>query len=197
MCCRRQNRDVTNHSRGLLPQLVDVLYALAESQALLTNRIRRAHLELLGIHPTDGARSWQALPLNPGGPAELPPVAAAPVPARHVGELITPDQSGGSTERSADPCETDSNSGIEPRGVIPNDPEVATPPKLPTETATSAHQHEVSQHATRSQPDDLRATRRDETTMERGVRSYNFFDELDTRLADLGNCESKSEEAGP
>lgn len=193
---RRQNRDVTTPSKGLLPQLVEVLYALADSQERLTSRIRTAHVELLGVHPADGAgSSFRAPPLNPGGPAELPVVSTPQVPAREVGELFTSGRSGLSTESSADPGESTSIPGIGGSGAFLNDPEVVAPPNMPTEITTAVNQHDVSQQATPSQPDDLRA-RQDETTIERGDRSYNFFDELDARLADLRNAENASEETG-
>ena len=187
---------MTDPSKGLLPQLVEVLSALADSQELLTNRIRTAHLELVSIHLTDGAGSWRALPLNPGGPTELPVVATAHIPAPEVGELFTPDRNRLSTQSSTDPGVSVSNRDIEGWCVILNDPEVVAPPNMATEITTSVHQHDVAQQATPSQADDLRVTRRNDTTIESGDRRYNFFDELDAQLADLGTAENGSEETG-
>lgn len=191
---RRENRDVANPSKGLLPQLVEVLYALADSQEILTDRIRIAHLEFLGIHPRDGAGSSRPIPLSPLGPPERPPIATTQTPAPGDAELFTPEPSALSTESSANPAESTSSASSEDSGGIINDPEVVAPSNMPIETATSIGQSDGSQSATPI-TDEVWVTRRDEPTTQQGDRSYNYFDELDARLADLGHSENGSEEA--
>lgn len=188
---RRQNRGVTSPSKGLLPQLVEVLYALADSQELLTNRIRTAHLELLGVHPTHGAGSSRVLPPNPGAPDALPLAATAQIPAQCDGELFNP-RSGLSTGPSGVPTDSNSNFGPEGDGIISNDSEMITPPDKPTETATFVQERDPVQAAP-PQADRPQETQREEKSIEAGVRSYNFFDELDARLADLADTENEQE----
>lgn len=191
---RRQNRRVTNPSKGLLPQLVDVLYALADSQELLAHRIRTAHLEFLGVHPSGCDESWPSPTLSPRRSAEFPLVTPDSIPARAILEQPFPESSEFSVEPSGDP--TDSNSDLAVgSGVTLNEAELVTPPVSPTETPMPVPEHDAPQNASPRQPHDPQITPpRDAPTIEPGEVSYNFFDELDSRLADLGDSGNGSPE---
>ena len=66
---------MTNTStKGLLPQLVDVLQALAGSQQMLTQKVRNAHLECVGTAPA------VTYPVQHPAPVEGAAIPATPVP---------------------------------------------------------------------------------------------------------------------
>jgi hypothetical protein len=186
---------VTNPSNGLLPQLVDVLQALAESQQLLTDRIRRAHLELVGGPSSRVEESWQAPPLDRES-AAIPLVVTGPIPAGDMREPFARDSSELSIESTGVPSNSASNRGIEVGSITFNDQEMAAPPNTQTKATTSFAEPEANPSATPNQPNDLRTTRRDEPSTKHEDRSYNFFDELDARLAGLGDAAHGTEETG-
>ena len=190
---RRQNRNVTNSSKGLLPQLVEVLYALADSQERLTNRIRTAHLELRGVLPPRRAESSRTRPVDREVPAELVHNDSVPNPARDLCEQLVLPASGLSIEKSGRLTDSASNVGVDKSTLRLDDPDpiLKTPPNLSTETET--FDDDPAHNATAIQLDNSPASRRDEKFSGPHGRSYNYFDELDARLADLGNIENGSD----
>lgn len=185
---------MTNPSKGLLPQLVEVLYALADSQELLTHRIRTAHLEL--VQGPGGDESWRAAPLNPKVQAEHLFVSTDPIPGRDSVGLFVP----GSTELSADlsgePARADLSLGAAGNSHVPDDAEGVALPNMPMDATTSIDEPGDPDHPTPMQPSDFPVKGWDGTTTGPGDDGYNYFDELDARLAELGNLESRSEETG-
>ena len=188
---------MTDPSKGLLPQLVDLLRALADSQELLTDRIRRAHLEFLGVDPLTGDDLRQAAPIETERPAGYPLVASDSTEAPDIRELFSPDQVALSIGTSRTPSDSNSNLAAEDVSVNLNGREGATlPSNSSAASTTSAHEPGDPLKAPPKQPDDLTTTPQNQAPIEPGYHGYNYFDELDARLTDLGNSENGSNEHG-
>jgi len=189
------SEDSTNISaKGLLPQLIDVLHALTEAQEMLSRRVRDAGLEHTR-RPAAVDERWaqtdfsdSAIPgffLGASSDAAVgfrrhPPMDDVEVDARQttvggLGDGPLPDPK---VDGSAAPV-----SAAAPQ---------ATPSSPPSGTANPA-----------VMPDDLHetSTRTDgtnsvipggETSTAPSNRDYNFFDELDARLADLQDPSDRS-----
>jgi hypothetical protein len=140
--------DVTSSRKGLLPQLVDVLHAMADSQKLLIHRIRKAQLERLSGRPLEVDQSPPVLGLAPE-PADAPFLT---IPTVRIPVCEQYDSSSPVTEE------------------MRSDPAVAT---------ASIRLEEARQNKRKG---------------ESGSRSYNFFDELDARLADLPGPANRADE---
>jgi len=191
---RRENGCVTNSSSGLLPQLVEVLQALTESQRFLADRIREAHLELLGVACSRGdQKTWRTSPLH-REQAARPLVGTGPIPIGDLSTMIAGDSSELSMESRGVSSDFRSHRGVEVNVITAEDPKIATPTNTPAEATTFASESIANQNAM-GQQDDFISSSRDESPITQGDRSYNFFDELDARLADLGNSDG-SEDAG-
>lgn len=117
-------------SKGLLPQLVHVLRSLADSQELLTQRIRSASLEHIRVHST-------------------------PTPTPTLNDDARDRLSVNAGELTREPQQRDTAESTWP------------------------------QDGPRTQRDGHERTLPGAVPVELANRDYNFFDELDTRLATL------------
>jgi hypothetical protein len=188
--------DVANSSRGLLPQLVDVLHALADCQELLTHRLRQAHLELLGVASSDGEESWRPLCPEMVRQDVRSPVPTNPAAGYDEYESFSSDTGNWTTVASGvDGSDSTSDLSVDPASALPNQPGVETSDTR-TEALKSFDDFNAHQEMFATYLDGLEPTNPDTTNVDSGTRSYNFFDELDARLADLDSSGNGSEEAG-
>jgi hypothetical protein len=185
---------VTSSSKGLLPQLVDLLYALADSQELLTRRIRRAQQELLGVHSSDVDGLRPTLILDQPRPCAPFLIGTSQAPATERFQSYSVD-TGNSTTGPSEPCEATSTSQVcaENAPLTPTQPDSTTPLNAVDGDATSTTDLHLHEKVMSRRPDGFAATRRDATRIDPGNPTYNFFDELDVRLADLRSSENGSD----
>lgn len=184
-----RSEDVTDiSSKGLLPQLIDVLHALTQGQELLSRKVRDARLEHSLHSATTIERRPQAEPVDdpssrvsrsPDGSTEvhgIPPTTKGELGAGHtsidvVGNAPSPEPAGGTATApeiaSAVPDSTSRSDASE---------SIATPSGVVADASSEA-----------SAPhNELNSAQPAETTIKEPLkRDYNFFDELDARLAEL------------
>ena len=170
-------------SRGLLPQLVDVLRALTDSQTLLVQRVRRACLEDEG-GPLPSVEELSEPALDPSRTARSL-VMTDPTP-RDQGEQLPAASVQVTTPSALDFAALASHQGAGAATVTADGPEEFTPPPRTATTTTGfvvgpdANRNETSQHPAWPEP-----SRQGEPGHETATRDYNFFDELDAKLAGL------------
>lgn len=180
-------------SKGLLPQLVEVLQALADSQELLMHKVRDVRLENMGVH--------SAAPESPGSeasPGRKP--ARAHTPARVVWNPAPPHErtelfSSRNTEATQLGAEADSilvHRVVE--SPIVNDlPDVATSLEASRATRAPVEGVQNALHKMRlQQPSGSETTRQSVADALNAKRDYNFFDELDIRLGDLSSSDTNA-----
>jgi hypothetical protein len=157
-------------SKGLLPQLIDVLRALAEGQEQLLRKIREAKLEnsSFSVHVVDRYPQAEADNRALRGPTS----ANGPV-------------NGSSSEPGIEP-----SVGRGPATAAGGPP--LSNPLTETQTDVGPAADLSSEMSPRSEG--LDSARHGETTTAVGTRNhnYNFFDELDARLADLQESARRS-----
>jgi hypothetical protein len=168
-------------SPGLLPQLIDLLRALADSQELLTQRVRSAHLELLGNHPpsdTDSLPGWQTnrSVVSPVGPV------LRDRDTLHDGTEMTVGPPRPNDDPIVSSTSAQEGAAVDRSGASPSDrPLVA-----------AAHMEEQSVPTSSVPPERDEDTGQDTAGAARIDRDYNFFDDLDARLADLRRLGNRS-----
>jgi hypothetical protein len=185
-----RTEDVTDFSsKGLLPQLIDVLHALTEGQDLLSRKVREARLEHYRHTDPVVEGSVQTEPSNPlapptvvgtgpdgsiGSRRELPPdnmeIGGGPASVNDFGNGPWPEPGIGA-------------SAVPVSSTIPETSSLSNPPTtmVTFEDAPADVPNETSVQT------DWPAAPPSETTTASLNRDYNFFDELDARLADLQN----------
>jgi hypothetical protein len=181
----------------LLPQLIDVLHALTEGQEFLSRKVRDARLDytshsarIVGtcrpVEPSDFAASGSFVGASPFGSIEIRrelstdkvDLGAGPTSVNGFGNGSLPDRS---IEVSAVPRNT----------TIPEAAPPCNPPAAIVADAGTPADHS-SEPSARS--DWLNLARPGETSTAPLNRDYNFFDELDSRLADLQDPAARSED---
>jgi hypothetical protein len=191
-------------SKGLLPQLIDVLHTLTEGQESLSRKIRDVRLEHTCHSAPVVERCPQAEPPNfaaprpfvgtsPNGSIEIrrePPtdnveLRTGPASDNSFGNGSSPEPSIGV---SAAPL-----SATVPEAESPSNP-TASASNPPAVTVTHAGTPADLSSETSARTDWLNAARPVETTTAPLNRDYNFFDELDARLADLQDPADRSGE---
>ena len=183
---------MTDPSKGLLPQLVDVLHALADSQELLTDRIRGAHPELLGVHLREVGNS---LPQGRSDPYVPCLIATSQVPVHgpneslfaHTGEVAIAGPALNHTDAI-------SNGHSQLPAITDSLADVTTQPHRLTEEAIPVAGDDIVEQATPGKPGDVENTGSEPTQVDSDNRNYNFFDELDARLAVLHGSQNGSDE---
>lgn len=174
-------------SKGLLPQLIDVLHALTEGQELLSRRVREARLDHNGDSGPVVERCGQAEPSDAGSPPSFVgsnPNASIEIrqertsnTAELVAGPISPNDSGnGSSPEPSISAYAASVSAPVLEAAAPS-----SPPPAMTDVGTPADLSSEPSDPT----DRIDSAPPVETTTASLNRDYNFFDELDSRLADL------------
>jgi len=183
-------------SKGLLPELVDVLRALTDSQTLLAQRVRRACLEYQGGGSPLVNERLPGQALDPSRQSRVL-VAANPKPRSNQGEQ--PDQSVQATTSSAfDTAASTTHQGIGAATVNADRIEAPTPPSQTSGAATASVDHpDTRPRETALRPDWPESTRREDTGRPAATRDYNFFDELDAELAGLPGTKVRDDEGEP
>jgi|GEM_PF-4945028 len=190
-----RSEDVTGiSSEGLLPQLIDVLHALTEGQELLSRKVRNARLEYTSrstlvercpqVEPSDFAAPRSLVGTSPNasiGIRQEPPTdniesGAGPTSVNGFGNGSSPEPSIGA---SAAP-------------ISATVPEAASPSNPPATIVTHADTPADLSNETPARTDWLNSAGLGETTRAPSNRDYNFFDELDARLAGLQDPADRS-----
>jgi hypothetical protein len=181
--------DVTDiSSKGLFPQLTDLLDALSDSHELLLSRVRSVRLEL--EHTCVAADVIEDSPYGRFvDVAGLAPTAAIDTtPARSVPmDEIEPIESSTRSNRSA--C---SVSGVSSDSEASADHvmlEKPAPPRPAAENVTSRHTVGTAVPPRVARPSESPQAGVPEPTGDTPANKYNFFDELDSRLAHLEDPE--------
>jgi hypothetical protein len=174
-------------SKGLLPQLIDVLRALTEGQELLSRKVRETRLEhnrhtdpvIEGRRQTGppdplrprtfvGSGPDASIGLRRGPPSDSIELIVGPTSVSGFGTGPWPEQSLGASEPVASTV-----------------PEASSPFNPPATIVTHADTLAAYSSESSARTDWLDTAPPGETTSGSLNRDYNFFDELDARLADL------------
>jgi hypothetical protein len=170
-------------SKGLLPQLIDVLHALAEGQELLSRKVRNARLEhndhmtlfvqtcrqsefsdFAGPRPFVGNGPTTSIGTLRGHPSDNVELGAGPTSIESFSNGSSPESIG--------------SSAVSASATVP---EAASPSNPPAASVT----HAGAAPETPARTDWLNSVPPGETTTAPLNRDYNFFDALDAKLADL------------
>ena len=175
-------------SKGLLPELIDVLHALTEGQELLTRKVRDATVEH-GCHSVPVVERCRRAESSDCDARRTSVVTSA-----NASVGMRSERTSDKTELGARGSTSVDNSGngslpepsmgdsAAPVNATVHAPSPSIPP-LPIVTDVGSPNH--LSHGTPVRADELNSAQSDETTSESLNRDYNFFDELDARLADL------------
>ena len=182
-----RSEDVTDFSsKGLLPQLIDVLHALTEGQELLARKVREARLEHYRRTDPVVERDPQTAPSDPLASR----IFVDTGPDTSVG--IRREQPSGTIDSNAHPTSFDGSangprpepsSGASEAPVGSTVREASSPPPAEYVTDTDTPADVLGEGS--AQTDWLDQRPPSEETTAPLNRDYNFFDELDARLADL------------
>lgn len=170
---------------GLFPQLIDVLQALTDGQQLLLRRLRESRPDIA---------DHQSQVVEESAPDEVPRPADTPSFSGASGASIglgQPTSSGRtevdeSTSESAVYKDILAEPSLEPSPMTPaaGSPEAAKSQSVAsTVTPVDVPADALNERPTQTEWISSRAPNGTSTSL--GSRDYNFFDELDARLADL------------
>lgn len=181
-------------SKGLLPQLIDVLHALAEGQELLSRRIRDAKVD----YARDSVPVVERCPRAESSDVATPHSLVGASPAASIGiRSEAPTDKGDlgpgppSVNGYADGSSPEPSTGATAATVNLTVPEAAPPSNPPVAIVTPT---DLSREAA-ARTDWLNPALPDDTATEALNRNYNFFDELDARLADLQDPAGRSDDS--
>ena len=178
-------------SKGLLPQLIDVLHALTEGQELLSRKVRDARLEhachsslAAERRPDDTPSDFAAQHVLVG----TSPIASLGIrqgtPKNNVELGAGPTSVNGNGNGNGNGSLPEPSTGISATPVSATVPVASSPSNPPAAIVTHAGTPaDPSSETTRT--DWLNSARPIETNTAPLNRDYNYFDELDARLADL------------
>jgi hypothetical protein len=185
-------------TRGLFPQLTDVLHALTESHAMLLSKVQRlrdehtnaALLVVNAIAATADTSTGRPVDLRPppAVEAETSPISLEEprtIPVYELSSSSSPNEIISSVidltpHLAANDC-ADPDTDRLVASPRPTSDEIASPRDRMDPLVSSQ---------THPQADRLEAEVSEPTHAESENRNYNFFDELDARLAGLGDAES-------
>jgi len=190
-----RSEDMTDSSsKGLLPQLIDLLHALTEGQELLTSRVRDAMLEST-CHPSPGVER-RGEPCD--GPRSLMvPSPDASIATRREAPRDNVDLGPGPTSASGfeNGSLPEPSNGVRAAPVSGMASEETPPSDPPAAVVTHAGPPGDPSNEAHIQTGRLNSTQDGgEATAAPLNRDYNFFDELDARLAGLHNAPDGSGE---
>ena len=171
-------------SKGLLPQLIDLLYAFAEGQKLLASKVRDARVEHTR-HSTSLVESQNDSFDDSIILGIASPNASITTPKSSTDNGVC-DKGRTSPKAFSNDSPPEPNMGVITTPVSAMVPEERSSSDPPAATVTHAGPAGDPSSETHVQTDRLGAARIDgEATAAPLNRDYNFFDELDTRLAGL------------
>lgn len=177
---RRSHADTGLHARqsddgvdvtlpdGLLPQLIQVIHVLSDGQNILSCRIRAARIEFSNHFERD-----TEIELPPWQPRPIP---TDPIPTDRVLQGPAPIESVLSVETVP---------GSVPPSAAPPSPGAPARKSLPSELVNLPPGPTLDDVTERTTTNWRSPSRSEEPNMVTADRNYNFFDELDARLADL------------
>jgi hypothetical protein len=177
-------------TKGLLPQLTDVLRALTDSHALLLSKIQNVRLEQISaVYPVvevhgEFSRSQVDLPTQSIVSTTTSPIIEVPEAVRH-------EAGTGASSSQIDSSEFEMSSGAHLAATDDTDHMMTSPSPAAAEVATPHDDSVPSVSAGWALPPDEREAQQEPATdVDSENRDYNFFDELDARIAGLGDEES-------
>ncbi len=175
-------------SKGMLPQLIDVLHALTEGQELLSRKVRDATVEQ-GCHSVPVVERCRRAESSDSD-ARRTSVVTSPNASVGMRSERTSDKTELGARESTTVDDSGNGSSPEPNMGASAAPVIATvhapSPSIPQPpiVADAASPDDLSRD-TSVRADELNSAQSGEMTSESLNRDYNFFDELDARLADL------------
>jgi hypothetical protein len=176
-------------TKGLLPQLTDVLRALTDSHALLLSKIQSVRLEQISaVHPVvevhgEFSRFQVDLPTQSM-------VSTTTSPMIEVPEAVHHEAGTGASSSQIESSEFEISSGAHLAAINDTDHMMTSP--SPAAEVAPPHDDSVPSVSVggASPPDEREAQQEQATDVDSENRNYNFFDELDARIAGLGDAES-------
>jgi hypothetical protein len=181
-------------SKGLLPQLVDVLRALTDSQTLLAQRVRRACHEHEGGHCPAVAGALPGPTLDPSRQTHTI-VATNPTRAGMQGERLPEHPVQETAPRAFDTAAATSHPDVGAATVAADRPEGCVSASLTIEATTAFNDDlDARARATSLPPPWPEPTGPEVPGRSAATRDYNFFDELDDKLAVLAGPELRDDE---
>ncbi len=187
-------------SKGLLPQLTDVLHVFTDSHQLLLCKVRSVRLEHMSSWPLAVEKSLHTQFADFVDSCPLALVATKTGTRNDTYRAFGVDR----TETGKGPSSPASSDSDLSADLAPASAEV-THPKAPvhwctstgtsTEIVTPRHDTDAAiPTQAPTPPEGPTSALADTNSAESANRNYNFFDDLDMRLAALNNPESGSEE---
>jgi ubiquitin len=189
-----RSEDVSDiSSKGLLPQLIDVLHALTDGHESLARKVRDARLEYtrysvpivesgLQVEPADTRLSV--------GTSAHASIGVRRKPATKKVVLDTGETSVNGFGNGHVPEPSNGASSVPVKATVP---EAVAPPDPAAIVSHAGTPAELSSEPS-ARTDGVNSARHGETTTAPVNRDYNFFDELDARLADRQDPADRSED---
>ena len=190
--------DVTHiSSKGLLPQLTEVLHALSDSQELLLLKLQSVRLEHISVVPSGIEEFPHAQFLafvNPRPPAVVDTKTGTTTDAHRALPIDVIELRSDPPSKWLVSPETDVSPGVANASVITH-PETPTPLRTSTGVVTADRGLDALTPPRAPTPSERPlAVQAKPAGAESADCNYNFFDELDARLAHLKNPESDTGE---
>ncbi len=173
--------------KGLLPQLIDLLHALTEGQEMLSRKVRDAALEGTRRPAAVDGRWAQTEPSDPAVPGSYLGVslnASGRTRREPPTDDVAVDAGRTSVGAFGDAPLPKTNLDGSAAPVSAAAPQATSPSSPAAGVATRATTPDLSETSTGTDRLNSRVPG-GETSMSPSNRDYNFFDELDARLADL------------
>ena len=184
-------------SKGLLPQLIDVLLALTQGQESLSRKVRDARLEDTCRSTPVAERCPQAEPSDfdaLGAFVSTSSNASIELRREHPTDSVDLGTGPTSLNGVANGSLPESSGGVSAAPVSATVPNAASPSNPPAATVTHGGTPADLSSETSARKDWLTSARPADPTTAPLNRDYNFFDELDARLADLQDPADRSED---
>jgi len=182
----------------LLPQLTDLLHALTESHELLLSKVqsvRLGHKNVVHSASSDSPHSPFLAFVDPRPSALVDTKTGTTVNAHRaspIEEIVEIKPSTQPSRRA--PCGSDVSADFVAAGAQLTHPGTPGPSAESTYVVKLRHDMDAAIPVPTSTPESPVDVRPDPMGAESEDRNYNFFDELDAKLADLEMPESGSEE---
>jgi len=184
--------------KGLLPQLTDLLHALTESHELLLSKVqsvRLGHMNVVHSASSDSPYSPFLAFVDPRPSALVDTKTGTTVNAHRASPIEEIVEIKPSMEPSRlVPCGSDVSADFVAAGAQLTHPGTPGPSAESTYVVKLRHDMDAAIPVPTSTPESPVDVRPDPMGAESEDRNYNFFDELDAKLADLEMPESGSEE---
>ena len=190
-----RSEDVTEiSSKGLLPQLIDVLHALTDGHESLSRKLRDARLEYschsaLVVGRCRGVEQF-ASPHSSLGTSPNRSIEIHREPPTNKVELVPGPSSVNGFSNGSVPEPSNEAPAVHLSATLPE----ASPPNPPAAVVSQGGTPVDNSRETSARTNPYNSPSPRETTTAPVDHDYNFFDELDARLADLQDPADRSDD---